>query len=242
LQLTLFPCPLTLASMNHNAKALPILHPTIAVIVFIAMTVFVWQLADEIRERESLTTADSALSSWLHTHNDPRLTTAMFAVTAMGSTQVVSSIAGLFGIYLISRRRFYWFAAITSSVFGGMLLNKLLKYAFHRPRPFFTDPLLTLTSYSFPSGHTIMATTLYAVLATFFVFTTKDVRARLLITCAAVVMILLVGFSRIYLGAHCLTDVVGAMAEGLAWLSLCLTAVYWLRHRKHARPGCSQKN
>src|SRR6185295_12695781 len=150
--------------------------------------VFVWQLADEIREHESLTTADSALSSWLHAHNDPRLTTAMFAVTAMGSTAIVSSITGLFGIYFIFRRRFYWFAAITSSVFGGMLLNKLLKFAFHRPRPFFTDPLLTLTSYSFPSGHTMMATTLYAVLAAFFVSRTRDMRARVLIVCAAVVM------------------------------------------------------
>jgi len=220
--------------MNHNAKTFPRLHLAIGVIVFIAMTVFVWQLADEIRERESLTTADSALSSWLHTHNNPRLTTAMFAVTAMGSTTVVSSFAGLFGIYLISRRRFYWFAAIMSTVFGGMLLNKLLKSAFHRQRPFFNDPLLTLTSYSFPSGHTMMATTLYAVLAIFFLSRTKDVRTRVLVIFAAAVMILLVGFSRIYLGAHYLTDVLGAMAEALAWLALCLTAVYWLWHRRHS--------
>src|SRR6185436_8200361 len=209
--------------MNDEVKNFRGVHLAIGVIVFIAMTVFVWQLADEIRERESLTTADTALSSWLHTHNTPRLTTAMFAVTAMGSTAVVSSIAGLFGIYLISRRRFYWLAAIMSTVFGGMLLNKLLKYAFHRQRPFFTDPLLTLTSYSFPSGHTMMATTLYAVLAIFFLSRTKDIRARVLIIFAAVVMILLVGFSRIYLGAHYLTDVLGAMAEAIAWLSLCLS-------------------
>ena len=218
--------------MNHNAKTLPTLHLAIGVIVFVTMTVFVWQLADEIRERESLTTADSALSSWLHTHNNPRLTTAMFAVTAMGSTAVVSSIAGLFGIYLVFRRRFYWLAAITISVFGGMLLNKLLKYAFHRQRPFFHDPLLTLTSYSFPSGHTMMATTLYAVLAAFFVSRTKDARARVVIICAAVVMILRVGFSRIYLGAHYPTDVLGAMAEGLAWLSFCLITVYYVWHRR----------
>jgi len=213
----------------------PRVRPAIGVIVFITMTVFVWQLADEIRERESLTTADSALSSWLHTHNTPRLTTAMFAVTAMGSTAVVSSIAGLFGIYFLSRRRFYWFAAITCSVFGGMLLNKLLKYAFHRQRPFFNDPLLTLTSYSFPSGHTMMATTLYAMVAIFFVSRTRDVRARVLIIGAAVVMILLVGFSRIYLGAHYLTDVLGAMAEAIAWLSLCLSLIYTVWQRRDRR-------
>ncbi|HEY6231334.1 MAG TPA: phosphatase PAP2 family protein [Pyrinomonadaceae bacterium] len=218
--------------MNHNSKTVQNLPLIIGVIVFIAMTVFVWQLADEIRERESLTTTDSALSSWLHTHRDLRLTTVMFAVTAMGSTQVVSSIAGLFGVYFLYRRRFYWFAAITLTVFGGMLLNKLLKYAFHRQRPFFTDPLLTLTSYSFPSGHTMMATTLYAALAIFFLSRTSDVRARVLIICAAVVMILAVGFSRIYLGAHYLTDVLGAMAEAIAWLSFCLAILYsvWVRN------------
>jgi undecaprenyl-diphosphatase len=116
-----------------------------------------------------------------------------------------------------------------------MLLNKLLKYAFHRPRPFFTDPIISLDSYSFPSGHTMAATVLYGVLAAYFVANTRDWRRRVLVICGAGFLILLVAFSRMYLGAHYLSDVLGAIAEGLAWLALCLTVVhfFWQRRRQN---------
>jgi membrane-associated phospholipid phosphatase len=127
---------------------------------------------------------------------------------------------------LLWRRQPYWLAAIWLSVFGGMLLNRLLKYAFHRPRPHFTDPILALTSYSFPSGHTMAATVLYGVLAAMLVTKIKRPGFRVLVVLSASLLIALVGFSRMYLGAHYLSDVLGAIAEGLAWLSLCLTAVY----------------
>jgi undecaprenyl-diphosphatase len=199
--------------------------------VFLAMTFTLWEISESFREQEPLTITDTQLSTWLHIHQTPRLTTAMFAITCLGSTWVVSSIAAAFALYFITRRRFYWLAAFLSTAFGGMLLNKLLKYAFHRPRPFFDNPLLTLTSYSFPSGHTMMATTLYAVIAAYLLTTTTDLRRRLLIVCAAILVILTVGFSRIYLGAHYLTDVLGAMAEGLAWVALCFTVVFSIRQR-----------
>lgn len=220
---------------TRRAKIFSGLHVIAGIIVFVAMTFTLWEISESIRDREPLTITDAQLSSWLHTHHTTRLTTAMFAVTYLGSTQVVSSIAAAFGIYFISRRRFYWLAALISSVFGGMLLNKLLKYGFHRPRPFFENPLLTLTSYSFPSGHTMMATTLYAVIATYLFAKTPELRLRVLIILASSLIILSVGFSRIYLGAHYLSDVIAAMAEGLAWLSLCLTVIYSIRRQWTAR-------
>ena len=145
--------------------------------------------------------------------------------------RTVTCITGGLLLYLLWQQRFYWLTAVAAAVFGGMLLNMLLKYAFHRARPHFDDPILTLTSYSFPSGHTMMATVLYGVLAAYLLAEANDWRRRVLIILAASFLILLVGFSRIYLGAHYLSDVLGAMAEGLAWLSLCLTVVYsvWLK-------------
>ena len=113
-----------------------------------------------------------------------------------------------------------------------MLLNRILKYVFQRPRPHFDDPLLSLTSYSFPSGHTMTATVLFGVLAAYFFTTAPDWRRRVVIFFVASFLILLVGFSRIYLGAHYLSDVLGAMAEGLAWLSFCLTVVYSVWRRR----------
>lgn len=158
----------------------------------------------------------------------------MLVATSFGSTAIATVISVAIGLYLLWRRSFFWFAALVSSVLGGVLLNRLLKYAFHRPRPHFDDPILTLTSYSFPSGHTMTATVLYGVLAAYLVSRTRDWRCRALVILSAGLLIGLVGFSRIYLGAHYLSDVLGAMAEGLAWLSLCLTAVHsvW-RQRGH---------
>ena len=202
------------------------LHLVAGFIIFATMTFTLWEISEDINKREPLTIADAQLSTWLHLRTLPWLTSAMFAVTSLGSSLVVSCIAVVFGVYLIWRRRFYWLAAFLSSVYGGMLLNRILKYAFQRPRPHFDDPLLSLTSYSFPSGHTMTATVLYGVLAAYFFTTTHDWRRRVLIIFIASFLILLVGFSRIYLGAHYLSDVLGAMAEGLAWLALCLTAAY----------------
>lgn len=202
------------------------LHLVIGLLVFAGMTLILGEIAEDIMNSEPLTVADAQLSTWLHTHGSTQLTTALLVVTSLGSTVPVSCIAVAAGLYLLWRRQPYWLAAIWLSVFGGMLLNKLLKYVFHRPRPHFNDPILALTSYSFPSGHTMAATVLYGVLAALLVTKIKRPGFRVLVVLSASFLIALVGFSRMYLGAHYLSDVLGAIAEGLAWLSLCLTAVY----------------
>jgi undecaprenyl-diphosphatase len=210
------------------AKSFPGLHLVAGLLVFATMTLTLGEISEDVINREPLTVADAQLSIWLHTHATPYLTSAMLLSTRLGSTLIVSCIAAGLGFYLLWQRRFYWLAAVLSSVFGGMLLNKLLKYSFHRARPHFNDPILKLDSYSFPSGHTMMATVLYGALAAYLFSRTMDRRRRVLIVVAAGLLIALVGFSRIYLGAHYLSDVLAAIAEGLAWLSLCLTVVYSL--------------
>ena len=207
------------------------LHLVAGFIIFASMTLTLWQISEVINKREPLTITDAQLSTWLHSHTLPWLTSAMFVVTSLGSSLIASCIAVVFGVYLIRRRRFYWLAAFLSSVYGGMLLNRILKYVFQRPRPHFDDPLLSLTSYSFPSGHTMTATVLFGVLAAYFFTTTPDWRRRVVIVFVAGLLILLVGFSRMYLGVHYLSDVLAAMSEGLAWLALCLTLVYSLWRR-----------
>jgi undecaprenyl-diphosphatase len=209
------------------------MHLVAGVIIFATMTFTLGAISEDIRNREPLTVADAQLSTWLHTHQTPLLTRAMFVVTWLGSGAIASCIAAPFVIYFIRRHRFYWLAAFAFSVYGGMLLNRILKYVFQRPRPHFDDPLLSLSSYSFPSGHTMTATVVFGVLAAYLFATTQNWRRRVVIVLVASFLILLVGFSRIYLGVHYLSDVLGAMAEGLAWLALCLTVVYSFWRRRH---------
>src|SRR6266542_3233073 len=202
------------------------------ILLFTIMTLILGEISEDIINHEPLTVADAQLSTWLHSHGTPSLTSAMIVASSFGSTATVTCIAVALGLYLLWRQRFYWLTAVATSVAGGALLNRLLKYAFHRPRPHFDDPILKLTSYSFPSGHTMMATVLYGALAAYLLAKTPDRRWRVLIIMSASLLIALVGFSRIYLGAHYLSDVLGAMAEGLAWLSLCLTVVYSVWQRR----------
>ena len=206
----------------------------VGLLIFTVMTLIVGQLGEEIANGEPLTLTDVKFSAWLQTHRTRTLTTALRLATELGSTWMAIATAGVFGLYLLWRRRIYWLAAVWLSVFGGMELNVLLKYAFQRPRPSFDDPILSLTGYSFPSGHTMAATVLYGVLAVFLVTRTKHIAVRAIVILSAGLLIAIVGFSRIYLGAHYLSDVLGALAEGLAWLSLCLSLIYSVWRQKHA--------
>ncbi len=126
----------------------------------------------------------------------------------------------------------YWLIGIGLSVPLGMLLNVLMKYAFHLTRPSFDDPLLALTTYSFPSGHVAGATLFYGVMAVMVISRTAAWRWRVMAVLAAITMVALVALTRVYLGVHYLSDVLAAFAEGVAWLTLCLIGLhtYW-EHR-----------
>jgi hypothetical protein len=115
---------------------------------------------------------------------------------------------------------------------GGSTLNVVLKHFFHRERPALENPLVTLTSYGFPSGHTMGATLFYGLLALLAWKNVRNRAARLACVVGACFWILLIGLTRIYLGAHYLTDVLGALAAGLFWLVVCWTAFETLRWRR----------
>ncbi|STQ93145.1 phosphatidylglycerophosphatase B [Janthinobacterium lividum] len=94
-----------------------------------------------------------------------------------------------------------------------------------------------LSTYSFPSGHTATSTALYGLLAAYLICQTAPGAwgKRIAIALGAFLMAALVGFSRIYLGAHYLSDVLAAMAESYGWLAICIAGVSTLRRRRHIR-------
>jgi len=217
-----------------SSKKVPALHLIAGLLVFSAMTLTLGEIAEDVRNGEPLTISDVRFSNWLHTHSQPTLTKVMWIITSLHASVVVCVVAGLVGFYLWRRRERYWVAALWLSVFGGLLLNKILKLIFHRARPHFRDAIQMLTSYSFPSGHTMIATVFYGALAAFVIAKSKSWSPRILAVMVAIALILLVAFSRIYLGAHYLSDVLGAMAEGFAWVALSLTALYYFWRRDEA--------
>jgi membrane-associated phospholipid phosphatase len=209
------------------------LYLTLLLLLLIIAALVFGAIAEDVVTRDPLTITDARFSAWLNGHRLPSLTQAMLLITHVHSLLGVTVMTIAVCAYLWIKRLRVWVLRLTLAVFGGMLLNPLLKHVFMRERPHLSDPLVTLTTYSFPSGHTLMATVFYGTLCVLVVSRAHHWRWRLLAIAVAGLMILLVGFSRIYLGAHYLSDVLAAIAEGLAWLAFCFLLV-GERNRRHA--------
>jgi membrane protein DedA with SNARE-associated domain/membrane-associated phospholipid phosphatase len=208
------------------------LHLTAGALFLIGASWLFGAIAEDVLSGDPLTVVDLHVAAWLHTHATAGLTTAMVFVSRLGSAPVVVGVIVLMALFLSWSRLWYWLLALSLVVPGGVVLNILLKHAFHRPRPVWDNPLQSMAGYSFPSGHTMAATVLYGFLGTYLVWTFPPWCWRVSAVLVAFSLVALIGFSRIYLGVHYLSDVLAAIVEGIAWLALCLTAVFaWKRRR-----------
>lgn len=212
------------------------LHLTAGVLL-LALAVWLFgELAGQVTGQRAITVLDLLVAHWLHAHAFEPLTGFMLAVSLAHTGYGVIVATALLAWRWQRRGARYWVMALLTAVAGGALLNVLLKYLYQRHRPVFDDPLVTLLTYSFPSGHTAAATVLYGVLACRAVMVLRSHRGRVLAVAACVAMVLLVAASRVYLGAHYLSDVLAGMVESCGWLAVCITAFSTLRRRREGRP------
>jgi undecaprenyl-diphosphatase len=138
----------------------------------------------------------------------------------------------LVAVALLLHRHWSTLAAWLVAVLGGEGLNLLLKDLFARPRPHFEHPLVAETSHSFPSGQAMESLVAYGMLAYLLAVLILRGRAKRAVAVGgASVLVILIGFSRLYLGAHYPSDVVGGFAAGGAWLSAVITGWEAIRRR-----------
>jgi membrane protein DedA with SNARE-associated domain/membrane-associated phospholipid phosphatase len=211
------------------------LHLTSGILILIGASWLFGGIAQDVVAGDQLTIIDKNLALWFHRSQTSGLTTMMQIVSSLASTRWVTGLALAIGLFLCWKQYWYRLLALLLVLPCGMILNVLLKITFHRQRPSFADSYLIFHGYSFPSGHTMAATLLYGLLAVFAVIAIKKWRWRVAAALCALVMVLLVGLSRIFLGAHYLSDVLGAFAAGMAWLALSLTAVDTFRRNRARR-------
>jgi undecaprenyl-diphosphatase len=216
------------------------LHLTIGLLVIIATGAWFADVAEDMSRNAATRILDENITSWFISHANPLLTTMARTITFFGSVFFITSAAIFVGLVLAIRKSFYRLIALVSAVGGGALLNLALKHLFHRQRPVLENPLVTLSSYGFPSGHTMGATIFYGVLALIVTYSIRGWARQVVVGWIAALAIVLVAISRIYLGAHYFTDIIGAIAVGLAWLAFCWTGVETLRRwrgRSFATPA-----
>jgi undecaprenyl-diphosphatase len=168
---------------------------------------------------------DAAIALWFHAHATPWLTPLVLAVSSLHDPLPMTAVVIVLATGLALKKRWLWLGCLVATVPFGMLLNLLMKHAVQRARPRFDDPILTLPTYSFPSGHVVGATLLYGLFAAMLWTWARTWRQRGAVVLAALAMVVLVAMTRLYLGVHYLSDVLAAFAEGVAWLALCLTGL-----------------
>jgi len=181
-------------------------------------------IALQVVQHGALTVLDEQIAQSLHRHAAEPMIGWMRLVSLLHTPGATGLLALPLAAYFWHRKEYGWLLLTAVCVPGGMLLNELIKLLFQRDRPEFEHPLVTLASYSFPSGHTAAAAVLYGLAACYVMTRTRSVGVRVAAPFIALAMVALVGYSRIYLGAHYLSDVLAGGAESCAWLALCLVA------------------
>ena len=213
------------------------LHLTVGVLLLLAAMAGFARIAGAVVAGAPITQLDVVIANWLHLHASAGglLRDGLLVLTHIHSTPGILAITFCAGVWLYRRGHRYWIVALVSSVPGGMLLNVALKHTFERARPHFEQPIVTLSTYSFPSGHTMAATVLYGVLACYCARYATTWFGRILPFVLAALMIGTIAFSRMYLGAHYLSDILAALVEGCGWLAICVSGAATLNRRQLAR-------
>lgn len=212
---------------SKSEKLLPILSLTLVV----AATMFC-ALSTAVLQGSVLPQFDQSIYQLLQGLRTPLGDQLLIAVTELGDSFVNSSIITAILVVLLLRRQFFAAGFWLLSTAGGACLVHLLKWSVQRPRPI--EIYSGVSSWSFPSGHATMSIMVYGSLA-ILVARGISSRRRWLPFAGAFAISLLVAFSRIYLGAHWLSDVLAGLSLGWAWVALL--GSYYLRRSQNRTPA-----
>jgi undecaprenyl-diphosphatase len=162
---------------------------------------------------------DNQFRAQVHAHASPARTVFMRWATQSGSLVPLTSLSviGVGGLCFLKQWRRAGMLAIV--MVGTWILNDTLKDVFQRARPNPYFGILPPHNYSFPSGHSLFSFCFFGLIGAMFIPQLKTWAQRVAAWAAVAILIFLVGFSRVYLGVHYPTDVVGGWLVGLAWVS-----------------------
>ena len=190
-------------------------------------------LADELAKSQALVSLDRRVDEGLHERATPWLTELMSDVSWLGGSLVLTLVTAAACALLVARRRVRAAAFVALAFIGARVLGSVLKVEFARPRPSFADPVVARAGgYSFPSGHATGSMAVYGALACLILVAPLRPLAKLAGVAAAGVVVTLIGFSRIYLGEHFPSDVIGGWCVALAWIALLVLGGSLLRGRR----------
>lgn len=149
-------------------------------------------------------------------------------ITSLGGATVVFLITFFVIGYFILQKQYSMLIIVLVAVIGGALMDLELKELFGRIRPQIIPSLVFEKSYAFPSGHSMMSAVIYLSLASLIARLQVRFRDKIYIISVAIFLSFIIGISRVYLGVHYPTDVLGGWSLGLAWAALCWFVAWFI--------------
>lgn len=194
-------------------------------------------IADEVQEGETRA-LDLAVLRALRVDGQPQqligpewLHIAATDVTALGSVAVLAILILLAFALLASLRRWTEGLLLVAGAGGGLVISQTLKRVFERERPDLAYRAVEAVNASFPSGHAMLSAVVFLTLGVLAARFADRRRVKVLAMCAAVLISLLVGASRVYLGVHWASDVLAGWSVGAAWAMACWLAAVFVQRR-----------
>ena len=201
------------------------LYLTIGIIITLFFVYLFFGILRDYIGQAKLVQFDLRVLNLFSTFRYPTLNHQALFVTYLAKGEVIAIGVIVFSLILILLKNWRFLNALLISVLGGEIFVWIIKNLIDRPRPPLVNALVNETTYSFPSGHTFVSLAFYGLLVYFVIQSEKNKFFKIISFIGGLILILLVGLSRIYLGAHWPSDVLASFVSGAAWLSIIITSL-----------------
>ena len=194
-----------------------------------ALTTYVLIYVSQAVLQQEAFAFDTRFLLQIHQFSNPALDRVMLAITRLGNPEIVVPFTILLCFLLL------WKNYKTEAIFffvnacGGAVLSDVLKLTFQKPRPDLWPQLISEMTFSYPSGHALGAMVLYGFFS--YVLAQRYSRWAIAFYGIAALLIVAIGFSRLYLGVHWPTDVVGGYSVGLLWITVCIMMMRFFQRK-----------
>ena len=186
-------------------------------------------IAQEVFEKETYA-FDTSILLYLRSLHDPLRDRVMLALTFFGEPNLLLALSVSLGIMLWVRKHRSEARTIAVAGAGAIGLNILLKQLFARARPQLWERTVDVKFYSFPSGHAMISMVIYGLLG--YLLGSRFPKQRWWIYSLTVILVAVIGLSRLYLGVHWPTDIIAGYTAGLVWLIACIYSLeVWKQFR-----------
>ena len=204
---------------------------------------WLWLLAgimEDLTHSGPLSRFDLTVLAWFHTHATPSGIRVLAAIGSLGSLKVMIFLLLGVAVFLLVERCWFELIGWMMALLGCALFMAALKFAIQRQRPIYASAFADTYTDSFPSGHAMISVVGYGMLVYLMAILSSKKQKQIMTAAVfmAAVLIVIIGFSRIYMGTHYFSDVIGGYSAGLFWLTACMTGLMYIRRRRLAKIKC----